>query len=435
MRWVHARVLVRTTELGQTVDLAAELRIVVLHGHVVATDFRHHAVALSEDNVAGVASRTSLDAGTHVRGFGTEERDGLALHVRTHERAVCVVVLEERNEGRCHRDDLLRRNVHEIDFRRSHVVDLVGRGVRLAAGTHAEARALRGTTHENLLVGEVAIGVEAGVGLGDDELFFGVGREIRDLVGDAAVDDLAVRRLDEAVVVDSGVRGEVADKADVRAFRGFNRAHTAVVAGVHVADFEACALTGQTTRTKCRQAALVGEARKRVDLVHELRQLRRSEELLDRGDHGTDVDEGLRRDGLDVLGGHALTHDTLHTAETDADLVLDQLADAADAAVGEVVLVVEAVTLGRVGQVEKVCARSKQLGRGEDLVADGGHFEVDVQQRADLFDLGAELAVQLVAADLGEVVALRVEERVLEVGPWPIRSTAAHPDGPSCRSR
>ena len=68
-----------------------------------------------------------------------------------------------------------------------------------------------------------------------------------------------------------------------------------------------------------------------------------SEELLDRGDDGTDVDQGLRRDRLDVLGGHALTDDALHAAEADAHLVLDQLADAADAAVGEVVLVVEAV--------------------------------------------------------------------------------------------
>ena len=49
------------------------------------------------------------------------------------------------------------------------------------------------------------------------------------------------------------------------------------------------------------------------------------------------------RDRLDVLGGHALADDPLHAGEADADLVLDQLADRADAAVGEVVLVVEAV--------------------------------------------------------------------------------------------
>ena len=69
----------------------------------------------------------------------------------------------------------------------------------------------------------------------------------------------------------------------------------------------------------------MGQTRQRVDLVHELRQLGRSEELLDRCDHRTDVDERLRRDCLDVLGRHALAHDTFHPAEADADLVLDQL--------------------------------------------------------------------------------------------------------------
>ena len=87
----------------------------------------------------------------------------------------------------------------------------------------------------------------------------------------------------------------------------------------------------------------MGQARQRVDLVHELRQLDGAEELLDGGDDRADVDQRLRRDGLDVLGGHALADDPLHAGQADAHLVLDQLADRADAAVGEVVLVVEAV--------------------------------------------------------------------------------------------
>src|SRR6202034_4600803 len=42
-------------------------------------------------------------------------------------------------------------------------------------------------------------------------------------------------------------------------------------------------------------------------------------------------------------------------------------------------------------------------------------LEVEVEELGDALDLRPELAVQLVAADPGEVVALRVEERVLEV--------------------
>ena len=108
-----------------------------------------------------------------------------------------------------------------------------------------------------------------------------------------------------------------------------------------VTDLDAGALTRQTTGAQRREATLVGQTRERVVLVHELRQLRRSEELLDRGDDGAHVDQGLRRDRLDVLRGHALADDALHAGQTGADLVLDELADGADATVAEVVDVVD----------------------------------------------------------------------------------------------
>ncbi len=41
------------------------------------------------------------------------------------------------------------------------------------------------------------------VGLGNDVVFFLIGGEVIDLVGDLAVDDLAIRRLDEAEFVDA----------------------------------------------------------------------------------------------------------------------------------------------------------------------------------------------------------------------------------------
>ena len=56
---------------------------------------------------------------------------------------------------------------------------------------------------------------------------------------------------------------------------------------------------------------------------------------------GADVDQRLRRDRLDVLGGHPLADDALHPGQAGADLVLDQLADRAQAAVAEVVDVVD----------------------------------------------------------------------------------------------
>ncbi len=287
--------------------------------------------------------------------------------------------------------------------------------------THAHAGPLRATAHQDALLGEVPVGVHRGVGLGDDVLLFLVRRQVRDLVGDPAVDHGPVRRLDEAVLVDPGVRRQRPDQADVRAFGRLDRAHAAVVGRVHVSHFEPGALTRQTTWPEGREAALVGQPRQGVVLVHELRQLRRAEELLHGGDHRADVDQRLGRDGLDVLGGHALAHDPLHAGQPDPDLVLDQLADRADAPVGEVVLVVDAVrrvTVGHVqGQVEHVGGRGQDLRRRQHGLVGRRLLDVDAEQVRQAVDLRPELAVELVAADPRQVVALRVEEGVLEVDP------------------
>ena len=120
------------------------------------------------------------------------------------------------------------------------------------------------------------------------------GRQVVDRVGDPAVLDLAVRRLDETERVDAAVGRQRPDQADIGAFRRLDRAHPAVVARVHIADLHTRAVPGQPTRPQRRQPPLVGQARERVGLVHELRQLRGAEELLDRRHHRADVDQRLR---------------------------------------------------------------------------------------------------------------------------------------------
>ena len=85
------------------------------------------------------------------------------------------------------------------------------------------------------------------------------------------------------------------------------------------------------------------QAGQRVGLVHELRELRGAEELLQRGHDRADVDDRLRRDRVGVLGGEALADDALHPVEADPEGLLDQLADRAQAAVAEVLVLVEVV--------------------------------------------------------------------------------------------
>ena len=161
----------------------------------------------------------------------------------------------------------------------------------------------------------------------------------------------------------------------------------------------------------------MGQAVERVGLLHELRQLRGAEELLERGDDGADVDDRLRRDRVDVLGRHPLAHDALHSVETDAERLLDQLAGRAQAPVAEVLVLVElaadrpSVEPERVrGEVLRVLGDADQVRQRDELL-DERQDVLGREHAAVVGNVDAEALVQLVAADLRQVVALGIEEQ------------------------
>ena len=98
------------------VVLVIEAVVVVLEADRLGIDRDDFAVGACEHAAAGVLGGAILHAGADDRRLRTEQRHGLTLHVRAHQGAVGVVVLEERNQRRCDRDDLLGRNVHELDL-------------------------------------------------------------------------------------------------------------------------------------------------------------------------------------------------------------------------------------------------------------------------------------------------------------------------------
>src|SRR5690606_28016924 len=187
----------------------------------------------------------------------------------------------------------------------------------------------------------LAVLVERRGGLGDDVVALLDGGQIVDVVRYHSVHHLAHRAFQEAVSVGAGIGGQRVDETDVRAFRRFDRAHATVVGRVHVAYFETGALAGQTTRPQRRDAALVGDFRQRVVLVHELRQLAGTEEFLDRGRHRLGVDQVLRHQAFAVGHGQTLLDRAFHTHQAHAKLVLGHLTHRTDAAVAEVVDVVD----------------------------------------------------------------------------------------------
>ncbi len=167
---------------------------------------------------------------------------------------------------------------------------------------------------------------------------------------------------------------------------------------VHVAHFEACALARQAARAQGRDAALVRDLGQRVRLVHELRQLRRAEELLQRRRDRLAVDQVVRHQRLLLGLAETLLDRLLDARQTAAVLVLGEFADATHAAVAEVVDVID------------FAAAVAQLDEDLDHVED-----VLVGQRHRAFGhVAADARVELHAADARQVVGVRVVEQAAE---------------------
>ena len=143
------------------------------------------------------------------------------------------------------------------------------------------------------------------------------------------------------------------DQSDVRTFRRFNRADASIVRRVNVANFESRAFARQPARPKGRQTPLVRDFRQRIRLIHELRQLRRSEEFADRGHHRFSVDQVVRhRRRHFLVHAHLFLDRAFHADQADAELVFEQLANRAHAAIAKVIDVVDGADV--LAQLEQV---------------------------------------------------------------------------------
>ena len=101
-RLVVASDWLRPLELHQRVDVAGSRRLSLSRADddALRVDALDDAVAARDDAHARVAGNAALHPRADERRLAADERNGLALHVRAHERAVRVVVLEEGHERR-----------------------------------------------------------------------------------------------------------------------------------------------------------------------------------------------------------------------------------------------------------------------------------------------------------------------------------------------
>lgn len=77
-----------------------------------------------------------------------------------------------------------------------------------------------------------------------------------------------------------------------------------------------------------------------VGLVHKLRQLRRSEELLDCAGNRSDVNQTLRSGFVDFLNSHSFADNSFKSGNTYTELVLKQFAYRTHTTIAQVVDVV-----------------------------------------------------------------------------------------------
>ena len=135
----------------------------------------------------------------------------------------------------------------------------------------------------------------------------------RHIIHNPATADFTVRALDEAMLVDASVAGKRGNKADVGAFRGLDGADAAVVRGMDVANLKSGSLPREAAGAQGRQTALVSDFRERIRLVHELGELRRTEELPNGRHDRLGVDQIMRHGrGHFLINRHLLLDRPFH---------------------------------------------------------------------------------------------------------------------------
>ena len=207
---------------------------------------------------AGIVGCSLFHTCTDSRSLREYKRNCLALHVRTHEGSVGVVVFKERNKGCCNRYNLLRGYIHPVDLTwRSCGVIL-----------HSSDRYIAFKDKFTL-----CILLDISVTLGDSCLLFIVYIKILAIVCNHTIEDFSIWSLDKTELIDLCIVCKSKDKTDVSTFRCFNRTDLSIVGVVYVSDVEelSCVISLDTTLwTDGTDSSLVSKLCKRVYLIHEL---------------------------------------------------------------------------------------------------------------------------------------------------------------------
>jgi len=184
-----------------------------------------------------------------------QERNRLALHVRSHERAVRIVILQKGISAA--ETETICLGETSIYWTSSAVTSLNSPATRAETlGTEILPRPSTG-------VFACAITKFSAVHCG----------KILDHLGHFAALHFTVRRLNEPEIVHTRIRSQRNDKADIRTFRGLYGADPSIMGRMHITDSKPARSRVESAGAECRQPALMCDLRQRIGLVHELGKL------------------------------------------------------------------------------------------------------------------------------------------------------------------
>ena len=290
--------LVTSQELGQTVYIRGT--VIVFHCNFFGCRLGNGTCLLGNHTNTGVYGSFGFDTGSDYRSFCNHQRYGLTLHVGSHQRTVRIIVLQERDQGCSYREYHLRRYIHVIEH--SSFVFLC----------------LFTVTTGYILMKEMSFFIQRFVRLCYMIIIFLISCHINNFVCNTRIlricfVDLTIWSFHKSVFINSCIRCQRVDQTDVRSLRSLYRTHSSVMGIVYISNLESGTVSGQTTRSQCGQTSLMSQLTQRVVLIHELRQLRRTEEFFYSSGYRFDVDQRLWRNTLRILCCHSFTNNTLQS--------------------------------------------------------------------------------------------------------------------------
>ena len=194
----------------------------------------HCTGMMTNDTHTGVSGSFRFHSGTDNRHLCLEQRNGLTLHVGTHQGTVGIVIFQERNHGSSHGKYHLRRYIHVID---------PGFG---------ELGSLIPVTSGNIIMDEMTFFIQRLIGLCHCVIIFLIRSHVcyfirNDRIFRIALVHLTIRSFNKSVFIDSGVGCQGVDQTDVRTFRGLDGAHSSIMGIMNITNLKTGTVSGKTT--------------------------------------------------------------------------------------------------------------------------------------------------------------------------------------------